>query len=1590
MNKHQFHNKSHENTRGGFSRNSLRQNSVKFQNTPNVKVTNATSEINDWISKNNDPDIKIKSHDGNKIIMSMIHGQEHLVEITYPKLYPQTKKGFTCREIITDGITPIKFVKTANEQFEGKTLSIERVVKHLAATFAKYKEHKKNDTPVEDQPPHQVIFKPSANSDMDTWGVSSDHSEEKTVTMQSVTTTDTLSDNAEVEMINLEPEEQNILPDPVQDENKNTSSNIDVLAESVINENEHHKSEKMENEYDILKEINYQLDLANELKAKNEANIQMLNTAIDIELINKILQENSELVDKETMVPNAIDIVDVGDETTEITTECIPEHEIIETENAKIDEVEPDRDQIICQTSAMENTCEKSVFNDIKEYVIDNVEVQPNVPDELIDVINDAIDNVQTHPENDTIDNTQTNSQFTSDMSTEESTKNTLHDENSMEHIINEAINDVETSVNNTDQVVETTDNNQNNVENDQLVETIDNNQNNVENDQLAETTDNNQNNVVNDQLAQVIEDAIENAKTCMDNEVLITSAIESLAQESKEKSKIFDDDDRPDEEEIFDLGAEFVVRKTTSIKNNNKRRNKVAPKPQSEKPTVQTNKVLTDQDFDDFVMKNYKLIEAKHPDMEEDEIMDIIQNRWQKELKASKKIPQKVKQIKMEDSEEMDEKEPAIIKKSIHPPNNDSSEDEDVYDPEIEDNIIISDEPPSKSKNTSTNSKNTVKDDDDDDDKEMVKVDSDIEVDEKSTNKPADNILTDEIHFDTEDEKPVEKSAIDLDESLDEDDSEEKKPVKKSATSLDESLDEDDSEKENKKAPAKKVLTKTSKISADKKISTKSSKTVTKDKNNKSTKEQETCKDSKAQKDSNANEISYGDVEDIMGIYLDLSRYTKSIKLPFNMEKLYENAKKLQEEMDFGNSVKVKKSFSSASAIRVVMNEFKRIYQIGLRNNYSVTPINDNIYNLKLKFNKDFFETTSKIYNDINKYNKNVEIDIQIDSKLYPFYPPKVRLVTPRLTNQMNGRIATMECLLLSKWSPLFSIDTIITHFKNLMNQYAEIDTSSNNYDELENDLIELSLLSEIPARINSFLSIDELKNIKENLQNIGSNMVGNNQKKHWTSGTGYGHSGLAEWDIKSTMKAKEEHEKQLSKCIKNITRRLTKIIMNNINVDAVEIIKNSCYVPYLKSVFFGNNILELLKNPTQFELLMNSMRILTNKFAPIFVIKDGDNEKSLYEIFSEINKDCQMYLKTIKKTAGPNQTADGKAELDLVSNFVNFYKRLHKQIKELETQENNKAKQQQMIEIKKTLNETYKLEMLDEMCQPFEDMNIHAFEKLMRDAGEKLDTKFITANSTRQIAKELLSHTKSLPLDFGSSIFYRYNPNNLKYHEFIIAGPEGTPYDSGCFHFRMYCPAEYPLKNPKVNIYTTGNGTVRFNPNLYADGKVCLSLLGTWSAQAGESWIPNTSTMMQVMISIQSLVMIPDPYFNEPGYEREYGTEGGKKSSERYNNPVRLNCMKWAMINMMKNPTKGFESTIKKHFTLKAQYIKDTCAKWVSEAPKEMQKEFGTTYINLCKELDKLTGETTDVSQINNEDNKKLVVKKAPTEKTKKLVDV
>ena len=208
-------------------------------------------------------------------------------------------------------------------------------------------------------------------------------------------------------------------------------------------------------------------------------------------------------------------------------------------------------------------------------------------------------------------------------------------------------------------------------------------------------------------------------------------------------------------------------------------------------------------------------------------------------------------------------------------------------------------------------------------------------------------------------------------------------------------------------------------------------------------------------------------------------------------------------------------------------------------------------------------------------------------------------------------------------------------------------------------------------------------------------------------------------------------------------------------------------------------------------------------------------------------------------------------------------------------------------------------------------------------------------------RIMTENQSLRSSLPVNWDTSILMRISNDCINYSSIFIVGPEGTPYHNGIFEFHMYYPNDYPRNNPKVNLMTTGNGTVRFNPNLYNSGKVCLSLLGTWRGEQGESWNPELSTALQLLISIQSLIFIKDPYFNEPGWETDRGTKKGEEKSKKYSEIRELETIRWAINDKIINLIKGLEEFTKEHFRMKREELINVTRKWYNNCTQNKYKK-------------------------------------------------
>ncbi|KAK1409728.1 hypothetical protein QVD17_36257 [Tagetes erecta] len=187
----------------------------------------------------------------------------------------------------------------------------------------------------------------------------------------------------------------------------------------------------------------------------------------------------------------------------------------------------------------------------------------------------------------------------------------------------------------------------------------------------------------------------------------------------------------------------------------------------------------------------------------------------------------------------------------------------------------------------------------------------------------------------------------------------------------------------------------------------------------------------------------------------------------------------------------------------------------------------------------------------------------------------------------------------------------------------------------------------------------------------------------------------------------------------------------------------------------------------------------------------------------------------------------------------------------------------------------------------------------------------------------KKVQEEWKILEKDLPDTIFVRVYESRMDLLRAVIVGPAGTPYHDGLFVFDVHFPPTYPDIPPMVYYYSGG---LRLNPNLYDDGKVCLSLLNTWTGQGSEKWMPNNSTMLQVLVSIQALILNDKPFFNEPGYDGMYPGTVGDMKSKSYNEDIFILSLK-TMIYTLRRPPKYFEELVMGHFCSRAHVILSAC---------------------------------------------------------------
>jgi ubiquitin-protein ligase len=596
---------------------------------------------------------------------------------------------------------------------------------------------------------------------------------------------------------------------------------------------------------------------------------------------------------------------------------------------------------------------------------------------------------------------------------------------------------------------------------------------------------------------------------------------------------------------------------------------------------------------------------------------------------------------------------------------------------------------------------------------------------------------------------------------------------------------------------------------------------------------------------------------------------------------------------------------------MKFIINNINEVNKDFSHNHY-IIPEDNNPFKLliRFQFKKGKIGTYLKELNKTLGFNY-VELRLILDPLLYPYVPVKLEYIKPLVDPILIFNFNNIEFLKLKNWNPFISLNWIVINFGNFLENII----SNYIFDDLEEyeylSSTEISDLCNNLVLFSDTIKMKAYKKIDFNLKFNNLSLKVSSNKNYLPGGTGYGF-GKSDWNYHDLDKKLSSDEDKIINYLDNF--------LNKINSKNISIFLSSCLPNYLLEKL-NNSILDLLKH---IKVYMNIFLILEK------IIKLDVPIEFINILFCKIDK---LYIDSVKYIQ--MDVTDDKDEIICCSKIKSIYNLYFliqtnkKKVDELHNLLDEKSKFKKMV-----FNHIYDIK---EEVISFKDYKIPISHKMHKNKNIKMNLK-----SLKRIKKEIfmLRDKNSIPIEWDSSILLRIPSEKINIMTFLISGPKDTPYHNGLFEFHVSFPENYPLKPPHVLFCTNGNGTIRMNPNLYqGEGKTCLSLLGTWhTSQESEGWIPTKSNLLQVMTSIQAMILgVSHPYFNEPTYEKDFNTDEttpAMKKSKKYNDEKRYFTIKWAINNNIKNPPISFEDFVKDYFITKEKELLEITKIWLDES--------------------------------------------------------
>ena len=85
-----------------------------------------------------------------------------------------------------------------------------------------------------------------------------------------------------------------------------------------------------------------------------------------------------------------------------------------------------------------------------------------------------------------------------------------------------------------------------------------------------------------------------------------------------------------------------------------------------------------------------------------------------------------------------------------------------------------------------------------------------------------------------------------------------------------------------------------------------------------------------------------------------------------------------------------------------------------------------------------------------------------------------------------------------------------------------------------------------------------------------------------------------------------------------------------------------------------------------------------------------------------------------------------------------------------------------------------------------------------------------------------------------------------------------------------------------------------------------ICITMLGAY-------WATSLPKVAQVLVSIQSMILVNDPYYNMPSLEDGRSSSRHGQQAQAYNHKIQKRTVRHAMLDNLAQPPAGFDQIIK-----------------------------------------------------------------------------